>query len=126
MKGDKTAKSRKTAAFLRGLKAETRAAWWLRLKGFHIAARRYKTKGGEIDLIARRANLIVIVEVKARPTLREAMEAIGQENEHRITAAADHWLARQPDRERLYLRFDLIAVMPRSWPKHIPAFFTVD
>jgi putative endonuclease len=39
----------------------------------------------------------------------------------RIEAAADHWLARQPDYHKLSLRFDLIAVLPRRWPVHIPA-----
>ena len=36
----------------------------------------------------------------------------------------DLWLQRQPAHARLSLRFDLIAVLPRRWPKHVPAFFT--
>ena len=67
------------------------------LKGFRIVARRYRTKLGEIDLIARRGDLVLIVEVKARKTLIEAMEAIAHESERRIEGAADLWLARQND-----------------------------
>ena len=68
------------------------------LKGYRIIARRYRTRLGEIDLIARRGDLVLIVEVKARPTLGlEAMEAIGRQSERRIEAAADLWLARQRD-----------------------------
>lgn len=119
MAGDK----RKKKAFMRGVNAEKIAAFWLQLKGYHIAARRFKTHLGEIDLIARRGNTIAIVEVKARPTLVEAMEAVGQTSAKRIEDAADLWLACQPDRERLNLRFDLIAIMPYHLPRHVPAFF---
>ena len=67
------------------------------LKGYRIVARRYRTKLGEIDLIARRGDLVLIVEVKARPTLIAAMEAIARESERRIEGAADLWLSRQRD-----------------------------
>ncbi|PIT71154.1 hypothetical protein CEV08_00890 [Bartonella tribocorum] len=117
-------KKQRQKSFYRGVRAEKLAAWWLRLKGFHIAEMRFKTKCGEIDLIARRGNLVLIVEVKARSTLAEAMEAVSRMNERRIEAAADIWLARQKDYALLSVRFDLIAILPWCWPKHIPAFFT--
>lgn len=113
----------KLKAFWRGIRAEKIAAWWLRLKGYHIAAHRYKTHLGEIDLIARRGNCIAIVEVKARPTLIEAMDAVTRLSAKRIEAAADLWLSNQPDREKLYVRFDMIAILPYHLPKHFPAFF---
>lgn len=50
-----------------GRRAETLAVWYLRAKGYSIVERRYKTKTGEIDIIA-------IVEVKQRAT-QEAAEA---------------------------------------------------
>ncbi len=117
-------KKRRQKSFYRGVRAEKLAALWLRCKGFHIAERRFKTKCGEIDLIARRGNLVLIVEVKARSTLAEAMEAVSRMNEKRIEAAADIWLARQKDYALLSVRFDLIAILPWRWPQHIPAFFT--
>lgn len=92
-------------------------------KGYRIVARRYRTRLGEIDLIARRGRLVLIVEVKARPTLVEAMEAVARPSERRIEAAADLWLARQPDRSRLSLRFDMVAVLPRRWPVHVENAF---
>ncbi|MET3590179.1 putative endonuclease [Bartonella silvatica] len=119
-------KERKQKSFRRGIRAEKWAAWWLRFKGFYIAEIRFKTKRGEIDLIARRGNLILIVEVKARSTLAEAMSAVSRVNERRIEAATDIWLARQTDRAFLCVRFDLIAILPWRWPQHIPAFFTSD
>ncbi len=117
-------RERRQKSFYRGVRAEKWAAWWLRLKGFHIAEIRFKTKCGEIDLIARRGNLVLIVEVKARSTLAEAMIAVSQMSERRIEAAADIWLARQKDYALLSVRFDFIAILPWRLPHHIPAFFT--
>ena len=95
----------------------------MRLKGFRILSRRYRTPAGEIDLIARRADLVAIVEVKARPTLTEAMDAVTPHALHRIESAADLWLSRQPDHARLSMRFDLVAVLPRRWPVHVPGIY---
>lgn len=93
------------------------------LKGYRILARRYRTKLGEIDLIARRGDLVLIVEVKARRTLLEAMEALARSSEKRIEGAADLWLARQPDYGRLSVRFDMVAVLPWRWPVHVENVF---
>ncbi|MCI5077626.1 YraN family protein [Oricola sp.] len=114
---------KRRAAHGRGHRGERFAAFALRLKGFRILARRYRTKAGEIDLIARRGDLVAIVEVKARPTLAEAMDAVTPHALRRIESAADLWLARQPDRARLSLRFDLVAILPRRWPVHVPAIY---
>ncbi len=107
----------------RGHRGEWLAALALRLKGYRIVARRHRTKLGEIDLIARRGDLVLIVEVKVRPTLVQAMEAIARMSERRIEAAADLWLARQPDHARLSIRFDMVAVLPRRWPVHVENIF---
>jgi len=110
-------------AYRRGHSSEWLAAAALMLKGFRIVARRYRTKLGEIDLIARRGDLVLIVEVKARKTLIEAMEAIAHQSERRIEGAADLWLARQPDYARLSMRFDMVAVLPWRWPAHVENVF---
>lgn len=110
-------------AYRRGHRSEWFAAAALILKGYRIVARRYRTKLGEIDLIARRGDLVAIVEVKARPTLAEAMDAIGREAAWRIEGAADLWLGRQPDQARLSMRFDMVAVLPRRWPVHVENIF---
>lgn len=61
-------------AYRRGHSAERLAALALMLKGYRIIGRRYRTKLGEIDLIARRKDVVLIVEVKARTTLEQAMD----------------------------------------------------
>lgn len=110
-------------AYRRGHSSEWLAAVALMVKGFRIVARRYRTKLGEIDLIARRGDLVLIVEVKARRSLIEAMEAIAHQSERRIEGAADLWLARQPDYARLSVRFDMVAVLPWRWPVHVENVF---
>ena len=54
------------AAEKAGHLAETRAVLWYRLRGFHIVARRWQSHVGEIDIIARRGQLLVFCEVKFR------------------------------------------------------------
>ena len=110
-------------AYRRGHRGEFLASLALMLKGYRIVARRYRTPLGEIDLIARRGDLVLIVEVKARPSLIEAMDAVAASSERRIEGAADLWLARQPDHARLSLRFDLVAVLPWRWPVHVENVF---
>ncbi len=111
------------SAYRRGNRGEWLAALALAAKGYRIVARNYRTKLGEIDLIARRGDLVAIVEVKARPTLAEAMDAIGRQSARRIDGAADMWLSRQPDFARLSVRFDLVAVLPWRWPVHVENVF---
>lgn len=111
-------------AYRRGHRSEWLAGLALMAKGFRIIAHRYKTKLGEIDLIARRGDLVLIVEVKARPTLAAAMDAVGRQSAHRIEGAADLWLSRQRDHGRLFIRFDLVAVLPWRWPVHVENVFS--
>jgi len=115
--------ARRYGAYRRGHRGEWLAALALMFKGYRIVARRYRTKAGEIDLIARRGDLVIIVEVKVRATLDEAMDALGPFSEGRIEAAADLWLTRQRDQARLSMRFDMVAVLPRRWPIHVEDAF---
>ena len=115
--------AKRLKAYRRGHSAEWLAAAALMAKGFRIVARRYRTKLGEIDLIARRGDLVLIVEVKARKSLIEAMEALARESERRIEGCADLWLARQPDFGKLSVRFDMVAVLPWRWPVHVENVF---
>lgn len=116
-------RARRQRALRRGSRGEWLASLALMLKGYRIVERRYRTRLGEIDLIARRGDLVLIVEVKVRSTLVQAMEAIGNMSERRIADAADLWLTRQPDHARLSIRFDMVAVLPRRWPVHVENIF---
>lgn len=109
-----------------GLRAETLAACWLRLKFYKVLARSYAIREGEIDIIARRGRLIVFVEVKARPTLEAAAIAITPEKRRRIARAARHWLARHAQAQSCAWRGDAIFVAPGRWPRHVAGAVELD
>ena len=110
-------------AFALGLSAESRAAALLIAKGFRILARRFKSPVGEIDIVARRRQLLVFVEVKARADLDEAAWSVTPRQQQRIAAAAEAWLAGNLDESIRDIRFDAILVAPGKLPRHIPAAF---
>ena len=114
------------AAFARGLSAESRAAALLIAKGYRIAARRWKSPVGEIDIVARRRNVLVFVEVKARVGLDEAVLAITPRQRRRIVSAAQAWLARHPADATCVIRFDVVLVAPWRLPRHMAAAFSSD
>ena len=115
---DKAADPNRLKAFRRGHVSEYLAALYLLAKGYRIRAIRYRTKLGEIDIIARRGDLVVCVEVKARRDVGSAVFAVTGTTQNRIRAASDIWLSRQPDAHRLSLRYDIVAVLPWRLPKH--------
>src|SRR5262249_37764929 len=80
-------------AFRFGLSAESRAATLLVVKGFRIMARRWKTSVGEVDIVARRKQLLVFVEVKARERIDDAAEC--------FTTRASSAGSQQPQRRGL-------------------------
>jgi putative endonuclease len=107
------------AAERRGKAAELLCLWHLRLKGYRILARRYKTPAGEIDLIVRRGSTIAAIEVKARADFNVATEAVTRRQQQRITRAVAHFLGSRPDLAMLAARFDVMLVAPRRWPRHL-------
>ena len=119
----KAASPERVAAFQTGLSAETRAAAYLMAKGYRILARRFRTPHGEIDIIARRRNLVAFVEVKARATLDEAAFAVSPRQKARIIDAAQAWLMAHPEYADFELRFDAMLIAPRRLPLHLLAAF---
>lgn len=105
-------------SYKRGLFAEWRARMFLRLHGFRILKSRYitgrLTNRAEIDIIARRGNLIVFIEVKSRPTIDAAWDAISAAQSVRLRRSAETYLAQT--RWRGNARFDVIIVC--GWHIH--------
>ncbi|MDR2413110.1 MAG: YraN family protein [Rickettsiales bacterium] len=98
-----------------GIFAEFRARWFLRFHGFRILKSRYttgrNTNRAEIDIIARRGNLLVFCEVKKRGSVADALEAVSFGQAARLRRAAESYIAKS--RWRGDARFDAIAVCGR-------------
>ncbi len=90
---------------------EARAAEYLVERGYAVLARNVRTPHGEIDLIARRGEEIVFVEVKTRATLRYGYpeEAITATKRAHLLAAAEDYLAEHPEIQGSW-RIDVIAI----------------
>ena len=114
------------AAFALGISAESRAAAYLVSRGHRIIARRFRTPVGEIDIIASRRNMILFVEVKARATLDDAAYAITPQQQRRIVAAAEYFLANYPVDPKTAMRFDALLVAPGAAPRHLMSAFEVN
>jgi putative endonuclease len=100
-----------------GLFAEFIAASFLRLKGYKILTKRFKTKFGEIDIIARKNNYIIFIEVKMRKDRAVFNELITKKHLKRQENAAQIFLKKT--KENLATRFDLIFISPPLYLQHI-------
>ena len=102
-----------------GRRAEILAAFWLMLRGYRVLGFRLKTPQGEIDLLARRGPILAVVEVKIRPSLAEALEAVSPTQRQRLRRAAAQIAARRASLAGARVRLDLMALAPGRWPRHI-------
>ena len=110
---------RRRRAWLRGRRGEALAAWWLRLKGYRLVARNFRSSAGEIDLIVWRGKILAMVEVKTRGDLVSASEALGTRQRARIARATEAFLQQRPHLAQLSVRFDVILVAPGRFPRHL-------
>ncbi len=96
-----------------GRRAETLASWYLRAKGYRILARRYKSRHGEIDIIARKKGTLAIIEVKYRQSRRMAEDSISIKARKRIGRATQDYVAHHKTAQGLAIRFDAIYQIPK-------------
>jgi putative endonuclease len=117
---------RRQRAYRRGTLAEFLCRVHLRLRGWRIIARGWRCPAGEIDIIARRGEVLAIVEVKARATAADAASAIPPKQRRRIARAAAAFLLTRPELAGLTVRFDVMLVaLPRA-PRHLPDAWRTD
>lgn len=102
----------------RGRRAESIAAWWLRLHGWRILAQRARNPRGEVDLIARRGKTLAFVEVKARASQADLAAAIDARRLRRVAAAAESLIGKYGDGAQ-NIRIDVIWIAPWRLPRHL-------
>ncbi len=113
-----------------GRRGEEAAARYLEARGWAIVARRFRVRGGEIDLVAERQGLLAFVEVKARSegALDDGRGAVDRAKRRRLARAAGLFLARRGWGDRP-CRFDVIQVElggSHEAIHHIPGAFDTE
>jgi putative endonuclease len=95
-----------------GIAAEERAAQFLLASGLELLQRNYRCKMGELDLIARHGNTLIIAEVRMRSSARfgGAAASITWSKRRRIVRATRHLLARYPTLQKCAVRFDAVLI----------------
>lgn len=107
-----------------GHNGEWLAALYLMAKGYQILGFRLKTPHAEIDLLARKGRILVIVEVKRRRTFELAVSALHPDQQERLLIAGSRIVRSRPSLQRLEPRLDLIALSPGRLPRHLKGLTT--
>lgn len=102
--------NKKIRAYRAGLIGELAALVLLFFKGYRVLAWRYKTRQGEVDILAIKGRTIVAVEVKARASMERAIEAVSFKNRLRVERAASRFMATHGQLKAETLRFDVVVV----------------
>lgn len=94
-----------------GQSAEYRAAGFLEERGFSILHRNYRTRFGELDLVALDRGCLVFVEIRSRADAHhgDALEAVGVSKRKQVAKIAQLYLDRERPRAR-EIRFDVVGI----------------
>lgn len=111
-------KSPKKQTYKFGIIAEKIAIIFLRLKGYKILKWRYRNHFGEIDIIAKKSQKIIFIEVKARKNKTNIEEILKPKQLTRIKRSAQFFIAKNPQFHNCDLRFDFIEIGKFFLPKH--------
>ena len=99
-----------------GRRSELDGAAYLRTLGYRVVASGYRTRAGEIDLIAWDGNVLVFIEVKALHSTAPPENAVGPRKQQRVMRAAKSYLSQYRLHDVSY-RFDILAVSVREGGK---------
>lgn len=103
-------RNRGAMAYQAGLSAEDRISTDYERRGFPIAQRRWRGKGGEIDLIAQDGDGLVFIEVKQSCSFDQAVQRVSQRQIKRLYATAEEYLGEMPRGSLTDVRFDVALV----------------
>lgn len=106
----KEASARGNLSYFSGQAAEQRIAQEYERRGFSIARQRWQGAAGEIDLIAKKYNEVVFVEVKKSSTTGRAAERLSEKQMQRIYSSAAQFLEQEPLGQLTPSRFDVALV----------------
>jgi putative endonuclease len=102
--------------------AENSACAFLESQGFTIVTRNFLRRVGEIDVVARAGDLLVVAEVRTRASERfgGAAASIGRAKQRRVAATAGLLLQQHRELRQCRVRFDVLIVRDGQveWLKH--------
>ena len=100
-----------------GRRSEIKGVEYLKSIGYRVVASGYRTKDGEVDIVAWDGDVLAFVEVKARQNSDPPEDAVGRRKQVRVVRAAEAYMSRHRLNETSY-RFDILAVteLPDSKP----------
>ena len=104
-----------------GDEGEGRAAAYLAESGFTVVDRNYRIRGGEIDIVATKGEVLVFVEVKTLPNGSPEMlsDELGKRKISKVIRAAKFYLMAHPEYGGKLVRFDIVALdVPGLPPVH--------
>ncbi len=112
----------KSKAYYFGFIAEILAIIYLTFKFYDVIAKRFKSPFGEIDIIAKKNNQLIFIEIKARRDT-SSMDFISKRQQSRITQAAQYFLLKSRKYQGYNIRFDAIIMNRYFWPKHFKNYW---
>ena len=99
-----------------GRKGEEQAAAALEAAGMEIIARNFRSKYGEIDIVALTGEILVFVEVKAWSSygLEDLQYGVDIKKQHKIIKTAKYFLSENRKYSNMAIRFDVVFVKNNS------------
>ncbi|MCR5218152.1 YraN family protein [Treponema sp.] len=96
----------------KGNDAEDRASSWLKEKGYTILQRNFRTRGGEIDIIALKGQHLTFFEVKSLPhgTIETLAHELNSRKQEKIIKTAKCYLQKHREYSNRYIHFDVLAL----------------
>jgi putative endonuclease len=109
----------------KGREGESRAAAALEAKGMQILTRNFRSRSGEIDIIARENDIVVFVEVKTwdHYGLEDLRLGINEKKQRRIIETAKYFLQEHRKYNGMGVRFDVVFIGPHDIV-HLASAFT--
>lgn len=95
-----------------GRKAESQVARAALHRGWHLLARNFNVRGGELDLVYKNASELIVVEVRyrGREDYGGALASVTRTKQRRIIHATRYFLARHPEYADMIIRFDVVGI----------------
>ncbi len=114
---------KKIKSYYFGKFSEHLAIIFLLLKGYKIIKKDHQSYFGQIDIIAKKQDILVIVEVKARKIVNSVEEVLSFNQQNRIKESALDFFAKNKKYQNLGIRFDLILIKPFTAPIHLKGYW---